>query len=216
MRSKTDKDRRKFMRLIGAGAAFGTVAATGCLSSETDGEPEEDGSEDGEDETNGTDGSADGEPSEVTLDEPTEFPEETGCPVCNMVPAEYPDWNAQAVHEDGARAYTCSAGCMVAYKAYPEEFGVSEAEIAGVWVTEFEAGELVDGIEAYYALETDRERVDDVMMVNPAAFENREDAVGYVDEVGYLTEDDIVGFEELDKDTADMYRGQLTPDRTTA
>jgi hypothetical protein len=37
-----------------------------------------------------------------------------------------------------------------------------------------------------------------------------------VDEVDYLTEDDIVGFEELDKDTADEYRGQLTPDREAA
>jgi nitrous oxide reductase accessory protein NosL len=216
MQKKPDKDRRKLIRVIGAGAAFGAVAATGCLNGGTDGEPEGDGSEDGGDETNGTDESADGEPSEVALDEPTEFPEDAGCPVCNMVPAEFPDWNAQAVHEDGERAYTCSVGCMVAYKAYPEEFGVSDAEIAGVWVTSYATGELIDGFEAYYALENDRERVDDVMMVNPAAFENREGAVGYVDEVDYLTEDDIVGFEELDKDTADEYRGQLTPDGTTA
>jgi len=216
MQGTTDERRRTLLKILGIGGAVGAVAATGCLNSGADEEPEGDGPEDGEDETNDTERSADGEPSEVSLDEPTEFPDDANCPVCNMVPAEFPDWNAQVVHEDGERAYTCSVGCMVAYKAYPEEFGVSDTDIAGVWVTSYATGELIDGFEAYYALETDRERVDDVMMINPAAFENREDAVEYVNEVEYLTEEDIVGFEELDMDTADEYRGNQTPDRTTA
>lgn len=214
MRKVTDERRRRLLKALGTGAAVGAVAVTGCLgdSDRGDGDEQEprdgdDGTEDGGD----ADETDDGE-QEVSLDEPTEFPEDAECPVCNMMSAEFPDWNAQVVHEDGERAYTCSVGCMVAYVAYPDEFAVSDTEIAGVWVTSYETGELIDGFEAYYALEDDRERVDDVMMVNPAAFEQREDAVAYVDEVDYLGEEDIVRFEEFDRETADEYRGQLTPD----
>ena len=208
--------RRGLLKAIGAGAVVGAGAATGCLgdgNGDNGGDEEpEDGGDSGEAQETGENESADEpEPQDVSLDEPAEFPEEAGCPVCNMVPAEFPDWNAQAVHEDGERAYTCSAGCMVAYVAYPEEFAVSDADLAGAWMTSYETGELIDGTEAYYALEDDPERVDDVMMVNPAAFEQREGAVAYVDEVDYLGEGDIVRFEDFDKETADMYRGQLTP-----
>jgi len=209
--------RRGLLKTVGACAAVGAATATGCFGDGNGGnggdEEPEDGGDSGDTQETGENESAD-EPGrkEASLDEPAEFPEEAGCPVCNMVPAEFPDWNAQVAHEDGERAYTCSAGCVVAYVAYPEEFAVSDTGLAGAWVTEFETGELIDGTEAHYALETKEERVDDVMGKNPAPFEKREGAVAYVDEVDYLGEDDIVRFEDFDKETADMYRGQLTPE----
>lgn len=200
---KTDQRRRGFLKIIGTGAAVGFGAVlTGCLGGGTgsDGEEPEDGTR--EDSGSGND-------SDV---EPVSFPEDSECAVCSMMAAEYPDWNAQVVHDDEARAYLCTSGCMTAYKAYPAEFAVTDTGIEGVWVTDFETRELIDGEEAHYALETDPERVDDPMMTNPAPFEERVDAVAYVDEVEYLTEDDIVGYADLGAETARMYRGQLVPE----
>jgi nitrous oxide reductase accessory protein NosL len=200
------------LKTLGASAAVGVGAtATGCIGGngdDEDGNETDDGEDDDANETDTDDG--------TETAEPVDFPEDAECPVCNMMSAEYPDWNAQVVHEDGDRAYLCTSGCMTAYKAYPEEFSVSDSsgagsDIAGVWVTGYETREVIDGKEAEYALENDPERVDDPMMVNPAPFEEREDAVAYVEEVDHLTEEDIVGYDELDAETADMYRGQLTP-----
>jgi nitrous oxide reductase accessory protein NosL len=203
----TDERRRRLIKVLGTGAAVGTAAATGCLGG-GDEQPEDGG--DGEaDDGQEADGGENGD--EAAAVEPTEFPEDAECPVCNMVSAEYPDWNSQVVHEDGERAYLCTSGCMVAYKAYPEEFAVSSSEVAGVWVTDYETRELIDGLEANYAIETDPDRLDDPMMLNPAPFESREDAVAYVEEVDHLAEEDIVGYGDLDADWADMYRGQFTP-----
>ena len=202
MQKTTERTRRRLLKTVGACAVVGTVASAGCIDGEPDEPPEAD---------DGTDDEQEDEPEEVALDEPAEFPEDADCPVCNMVPADHPDWNAQVVHDDGERAYFCSIGCMVAYTAYPDEFALSESDIVGAWVTEYGTGELIDGMDAYYALETDSDRVDDTMMLNPAAFRNRDDAVAYVDEVDYISEDDVVGFEEFDAGLADRYRGQLTP-----
>jgi nitrous oxide reductase accessory protein NosL len=206
MREPDDRRRRRILRYVGASAVLGTGVTTGCL-----GEDDEVDGGDGN-ETDGTRNETDGtDADEAATTEPVDFPADANCAVCNMVAADYPDWNAQVSHEGGERAYLCSSGCTVAYKAYPDEFAVSSAPIASVWVTSYETRELIDGVEALYALETDPERVDDVMMLNPAPFEEREDAVAYVDAVDYLTEDDIVGYDRLDAETADIYRGQLTP-----
>lgn len=200
MPDTSDHRRREFIRALGAGAVTLSAATTGCLHGEDEAD---DGAEEGE----ADGGSADGETTPTV--EPAEFPADAECPVCGMASAEHPDWNAQVLHEDGERAYLCTSGCMTAYKAYSGSFAVSDADIAGVWVTGFDSKELVDGFEASYALESDPERVDDPMMVNPASFAERADAVAYVDEVDHLTEDDVVGYEDLDREVAESYRGQL-------
>ena len=205
MHKTTDERRRRLLKALGAGAAVGAVAATGCLGDGNGGDGDEQEPGDGQEADDGENG------DEAAAVEPVDFPEDANCPVCNMVPAEFPDWNAQVLHEDGERAYLCTSGCMVAYKAYPDEFAVSSSDLAGVWVTDYETRELIDGFEANYVIETDADRVDDPMMRNPAPFESREDAVAYVEEVDYLAEEDIVGYDDLDTDWADMYRGQLTP-----
>lgn len=204
MRKNTDERRRRLLKLLGTGAAFGAVASTGCLDDGTEEQPEDDDEEPDE----GPEDQPDDEPEEVAVDEPSEFPEDANCPVCNMVPAEHPDWNAQVVHDDGERAYFCSVGCMTAYVGFADRFFVSDAELAGAWVSEYGTDKLIDGLDAHYALETDPDRVDDNMMLNPAAFEDRDDAVEYVEAVDYLDEDDIVGFDDLGADTGRDYRGQ--------
>ena len=231
MPEPSDEQRRKVLKTIGVSAAVGAGAATGCIGGNGggngdggngedggDGNTTDDGGNDTADDTaNGTaDGGGEGAnetaaDGEAPTTELVEFPEDAHCPVCNMVSADYPDWNAQVAHEDGERAHLCTSGCLVAYKAYPDEFGVTDAEIASVWVTSYETKEMIDGIEASYALENNPDRVDDPMMTNPAPFEERANAVEYVDAVDYLTEDDIVGYDAFDTELADSYRGQLTP-----
>jgi len=146
---------------------------------------------------------------EPALDEPVDFPAESRCPVCEMKSANFPDWNAQAVHEDGTQVFFDTAGCLVTYYALPDEFAETDAPFVGVWVTDFETRELVDGTTAHYALETDSDRVDDPMRLNPAPFADRADAVAYVDAVDYLTTDDIVELDAFDRELVTRYRSQF-------
>lgn len=164
----------------------------------------------------------DEEPSPTATDEPTptetptpaplsavDVPDDADCAVCKMKPAEYPDWNAQLVHEDETRAFFCSSGCAVTYSAVPEEFADADASIAGVWMTDVETRETIDGEGAYYALETKGDRLEDPMMVNPVAFSDRADAVAYVDAVDYLSESDIVELDAFDRELASQYRSRF-------
>jgi copper chaperone NosL len=83
------------------------------------------------------------------------------------------------------------------------------ALIAGGAVTDYETGERIDGREAVYALETDPDRVDDPMGLNPAPFANRDDAEAYVEAVEYLSAEDIVGLDAFDRDLASQHRGRF-------
>ena len=134
------------------------------------------------------DSGSDGSESLSSVD----VPDDARCAVCDMMAANFPEWNAQAVHADDTRAFFCTSGCATTYYAVPEQFAETDADIAGLWVRDLNSNELVDGTAASYALESDSDRLDDPMRVNPAPFADREDAVAYVDEVDYLTEDDIV------------------------
>jgi nitrous oxide reductase accessory protein NosL len=144
-----------------------------------------------------------------TVAGPVSIPGDASCPVCDMAPAEFPAWNAQLVHDDGARAYFDTAGCMAAYYAVLDEFAATDADVGGVWVTDYETGERIDGREAVYALETDPDRVDDPMGLNPAPFASRDDAEAHVDAVEHLSEGDLVGLDAFDRDLASQYRGQF-------
>jgi len=156
-----------------------------------------------------TETSTDTETPAASLDEPLAVPEDARCPVCEMRSANFPDWNAQAVHEDGTRAFTCTSGCLVTYYVFPDRFAGTDAPVAGVWVTDFETSEIVDGATAHYALETDSDRVDDPMRLNPAAFADRADAEAYVDAVDYLTTEDIVGLDAFDRELVTQYRSRF-------
>lgn len=138
-----------------------------------------------------------------------EVPEDANCPVCDMKSANFPEWNAQVAHEDDTREFFCTSGCATTYYVEPGRFAETDADIAGLWVTGFESGEFVDGMAAYYALETDSDRIDDPMRLNPAPFADREDAVAYVDEVDYLSTDDIVELSAFDRDLATQYRARF-------
>ncbi|WP_324761072.1 nitrous oxide reductase accessory protein NosL [Haloarcula sp. GH36] len=138
-----------------------------------------------------------------------EVPDDAQCAVCEMMAANFPEWNAQAVHADDTRAFFCSSGCATTYYAVTEQFAETDADITGLWVRDLNSRDLIDGTDAYYALETDTDRFDDPMRVNPAPFASREDAVSYVAETDSLTGDDIVKLTAFDRTLAEQYRSQL-------
>ncbi|QAU14142.1 hypothetical protein EKH57_16435 [Halorubrum sp. BOL3-1] len=195
--------------VIGTAVSGVVLALAGCAG----------GSGDGDDTSQDTESESDeGEPTDddqqtAQLDSPTEFPDGEGCPVCNMVPSEHSEWNAQLVGTDGTRVYTCSSGCMLAYTADPEHFGGADEEIENVWVTDYETGDLIDGQESYYVRVKDSNHVDDIMKKNPTPFAERGDAEAFIDELNdefdadYQPDVDVITFDEFDMELATFYRG---------
>jgi nitrous oxide reductase accessory protein NosL len=210
-------DRRTVLGTLGTGTV---LALAGCMGDDDADEPDDDadesdddaGTEDGTgpDESDGTD--EDGGTEQ--LDAPVEVPDEEPCAVCNMVAAEHPDWNAQLVHENEERAFFCSSGCLSAYNAAPRQFDGPDSPVANAWVTGFESRELVDAAEAYFVRVTNADHVDDIMMMNPTPFANREDAEAFVGEFEQYSEEDIIGFEDFDMDLAMLYREKFFDEET--
>ncbi|SFS77000.1 nitrous oxide reductase accessory protein NosL [Halostagnicola kamekurae] len=180
--------RRAFVAAAGVGA--GCLA--GCLNRSE--EPE---------------GDSEDEPEPIELvdhpgDEPIEPPEEYRCPVCNMLPADWDNSNAQLVHEGEGATFFDSAGCLFNYYVDPAKEGGPDAEISAVWTTGHESLDLIDATEASFVLEHDQERID-APMDSPVPFADRDDAVAYVEEYDDLTEDDIVGLKDADSEAASIY-----------
>ncbi|WP_246999330.1 nitrous oxide reductase accessory protein NosL [Halosolutus gelatinilyticus] len=198
-------------RLLGSAGAGATIAAAGCLGRfGDDGSGSADSAEDG-------DGRGEGDEHQYATDvehpggEPLEFSGDYNCPVCNMTPADYPRWQCQLAHENGQGALFDTPGCMFAYYAAPP----IDSPIDGAWVTDFGSGDLVDGTDASYVLVTDSEAVpNETMGLNPRPFASYDDAVAYLDEweAEELTEDDIVGLADVDREVAAIYRGNRLPD----
>lgn len=212
--------RRRLLGVIGTGTAVGIA---GCLGDGTDGDddPEAEGadvdpeSDDGDDEETGDGGDADtddpGGEDETDLGEAVAFPDQE-CTVCSMIVEEHPDWNAQLVHEGGHREFFCSTGCLTAYYGAPEVFDGPDEDVANVWVTGYETGELIDASEAVFVRVTDPDHVDDVMMRNPTPFADRGDAESFVGGFDEYDEDDILEFAEFDRELGEYYRGRFFED----
>jgi copper chaperone NosL len=127
-----------------------------------------------------------------------------------MTPTDYPDWHSQLAHENGERAIFCSSGCMTAYLA---DLPV-DSEIVGAWTVDYETGELIDALEAFFVIVTDDSDVDEVMGLNPRAFAEEDDALAFLEEWDSeeLSEDDIIGFDDIDAEVASVYRDGRFPE----
>jgi len=201
------------------GALCGAVALAGCIGDETDdtGDETDDTGNELDDPDDTDDSSDDGEEVEA-LDEPTEFPQDEPCVVCEMIAEEYPEWNAQLVTAGGTRVYFCSSGCLLAYYVDPEHFDGEDELVENVWVTAYDTGELIDGRESYYVRVEDSDHVDDIMMMNPTPFSAREDAEAFIDELndefdaGYNHDADVITFDEFDMELAMHYRARFLGD----
>lgn len=145
----------------------------------------------------------------ATPAEAVAVPDDAECAVCGMAPAEFPAWNAQALHADDSRAFFCTSGCATTYDAVTDQFADTDADVAELWVRDLESEELIDGRDAHFALETDQSRLEDPMKLNPAPFASRADAVEYVEAVDYLDETDVVELSEFGREEAQLYRGNL-------
>ncbi|SDR15617.1 nitrous oxide reductase accessory protein NosL [Natronobacterium texcoconense] len=192
--------RRRLLAAVGAGTVTGLAGCSGD-DGENDGDVSD--SDDGDEES----------PFLVDHpgDEPKDFENQHMCGVCTMGVVDYDDRNAQLAHENGDGMMFCSSGCLFAYYVAPEHFDGPDSEIAGVWVTDFDTGELIDGFDAHYALEHDERRADDPMGVDPRVYEDEEMAFEYVDEYDDLDEDDVITFSEVDEEVARIYRSTRIP-----
>jgi len=174
---------------LGAAATLGTTAAMASGSVAAEGDSEASNTSDAV--------------------EPTDVPSDANCAVCNMVPAKFPDWNAQLAHEDSTRVYFCTPGCLTTYYVVPEQFDGPDVPIVGAWAHDFETRDLIDALQASFVLETDPDRVDDPMRLNPLPFRDETDATAYVEQYDDLDDDTVISIDEFDLDIAELYRGQL-------
>jgi len=199
--------------VIGSTVSSIAAAVAGCVD-DADGGDTDDTDTDMDDSTDDGD-STDDELESEQLNSPTEFPDAEECAVCEMVTQDHPEWNAQLATTDGTRVYFCSSGCMLAYYADPEHFDGEDEPVENVWVTDYETGELIDGQECYYVRVTDADHVDDIMMMNPTPFADRDDAEALIDDlndefdVEYDYETDVITFDEFDMELAMTYRGRF-------
>jgi len=145
------------------------------------------------------------------LTDPAPVPADASCAVCNMVPANFPDYNAQLTVEADGRVFFCSSGCLGAYYVDPGHFEPSHegATFAGLWVHDHETTELIDATTAWFVRETNADRVDDPMQRNPLPFADRDDAAAYVADYDDLSEADILRLDDFDMDLATFYRGRF-------
>ncbi|MGM0389489.1 MAG: nitrous oxide reductase accessory protein NosL, partial [Natrinema limicola] len=79
----------------------------------------------------------------------------------------------------------------------------------GAWVHDFETRDLIDALQASFVLETDPDRVEDPMRLNPLPFMDESDAAAYVEQYDDLDDDSVISIDEFDLDIAERYRGQL-------
>lgn len=91
---------------------------------------------------------------------PVEPSMEDECSICGMMPAKYPQWNAQVVLKDGERYHFDSPKDMFRFilglsnKNEPKQW-VEKGEIAAAFVTDHSSGEYVDATEAFYVKGSD-------------------------------------------------------------
>lgn len=201
-RSRTVRSgRRPLLAAIASGAS---VAVAGCLGGNA---AESAGDEDDRDDAD--------EPTfpEHPGDEPREPPEGRRCDgPCGMEPADYPDSNAQIAHDGGEGVFFDSVGCLVSYHHDPTFYDGPASAVENAWVRDFGTKELLDATTAFYVLDYDKERHEEVMAHNPKPFAAREDAVAYVSSYDDLDEDDIIRFGAFGAEQAHRYRDYPLPD----
>jgi nitrous oxide reductase accessory protein NosL len=79
------------------------------------------------------------------------------CPVCGMFVAEFPDFLAQVVFQDGFRAYFDGPKDMFKFYLEPGKYlpNRKQADIASVYVTDYYGLEAIDGFTAFFVIGSD-------------------------------------------------------------
>jgi len=199
MTDTTHTSRLTRRRLVAAGLGMLTAGLAGCA-----GGPAGDGGTATATETSAPD-------TEASLSEPATVPEDAECAVCNMMPAKFPDYNAQLTVEAGDRVFFCSTGCLAAYYADPGHFEAAHegATVAGVWVHDHETTDLIDAETGWFVRETKADRVPDPMGANPVPFVAEDDANAYIESYDDLSASALLRLDDFDMELARFYRGQF-------
>lgn len=190
-------------RSLLAAVASEVVALAGCLGDAA-------APADVEETEDGTDGSAF---PDHPIDEPRDPPGQRRCDgPCGMAPAEYPESNAQIAHAGGKGVFFDSVGCLVAYRHDPTFYDGLGSEIHNTWVRDFGTKALLDATAAFFVLDYDKERHEEVVAHNPKPFADRDDAVAYVESYDDLDDGDIVGLDAFGAEQAHRYRDYPIPE----
>jgi len=88
---------------------------------------------------------------------PMEISEDISCGKCGMFPAKYPQWQTQIVFADGRMAPFDGCKCMFGFLFQMDKFDQEHtpADIAGIWVREFNSGEWIEAKNAHYVVGSD-------------------------------------------------------------
>ena len=79
------------------------------------------------------------------------------CPVCGMFVAKYPDFLASVVFRDGAVFHFDGVKDLMKFYVRLDRYspGRKQADIDGVWVTDYYRMKLIDGRRAHYVIGSD-------------------------------------------------------------
>jgi nitrous oxide reductase accessory protein NosL len=79
------------------------------------------------------------------------------CPVCGMFVAKYPDFVGETIFKDGSYAVFDGVKDMMKYYFNFPKYNPAKtaADIARIFVTDYYALELIDGLEAFYVIGSD-------------------------------------------------------------
>ncbi|MGE5839336.1 MAG: nitrous oxide reductase accessory protein NosL [Deltaproteobacteria bacterium] len=74
------------------------------------------------------------------------------CPVCNMIPARYPEFNVQLLTADKKRLHFCSTQCLFLFMQEPGKHGASVGGVGDVWLHDYVSGRYIFAKNAYYVV----------------------------------------------------------------
>jgi len=104
--------------------------------------------------------------------------DEDRCPVCNMIPAKYPDFNAQIVMADQKRYHFCSSQCLFEFMQNPLKNGASTDQMGDVWLHDQVSKRYIYGRNAYYVVGS---KVHGPMGPEAIAFDLKSEAEGFAE-----------------------------------
>jgi len=81
-------------------------------------------------------------------------PKDAKCPVCGMLVAKYPDWNATLVYRDGTTTYFDGPKDLFSYYLNPRKYDSAKksSDIATVTVKDYYSLAAIDARQAYFVV----------------------------------------------------------------
>jgi copper chaperone NosL len=81
-------------------------------------------------------------------------PKNAKCPVCGMLAAKYPDWNATIVYRDGSTVYFDGPKDLLNYHLNPRKYDPAKkhSEVAVITVKDYYSLATIDARQAYFVV----------------------------------------------------------------